>query len=224
MDNQYNLEIESINRLINKNKIVLKSGLNKQEKINFAYDYWNLSNGNSLEDLFIIISENRQKLDTNNSKELKQNKNYIDIQFNLFRFMNMQRDYWMQRINKGKIHSNEIETIKKALEYYKNNPSWLSLYDIDEEFKINPNKKYKFPVNTSYIINGNEVKINYNVIEKILSKLNSNNIPIANCIVKESFHQYALGELDQYMLKLHKNDNDITKIKKEAIKKINKLC
>ncbi len=224
MDNQYNLEIECINRLINKNKIVLKNGLNKQEKINFAYNYWNLSNGNSLEDLLITISENRQKLDTNNSKALKQNKNYTEIQFNLFNFMNIQRDYWMQRINKEKIQSNEIETIKKALEYYKNNPAWLSLYDIDKEFKINLDKKYKFPVNTSYIINGNEVKINYNVIEKILSKLNSNNIPIANCIVKESFHQYALGELDQYMLELHKNDNVIAKIKKEAIKKINKLC
>ena len=211
------MQIEYVEMLINKTEGICKKKFNKLEKIDFAYKYWNLSNEYGIEDLFVILSKERSNLNLNSGDGTIKNNHYKEIQSNLFKFMDRQRTFIPLRFKHEMLKNNNVNLINNALKSTKKNGGWLSLYDIDKSFEIDLHNKISFPVYYSYIVNNNEININYITAKEILKKLGENNIPIANCIVKESFHSYAVGELDEYIKTLHKNDKDIDKIKEKTL-------
>ncbi len=207
-------QIKNILELIDNTKAAKRTFYDKNDKINFAYQYWMLSGENSIEDLIALIAKERSNIQLTNKKNIAMNNEYMNIQYKLINFLEKQKVTQIQKFRKDMIVDNELLEINKTVDYIKRNSYWLSLYDFENAFLANCGRKNSFPVFYSYMVDGKEIKIDFIALNNIEKTLKENNVPIANCIVKESFHHYAFGSLNDYMKKLHKYDENIEKIKR----------
>ena len=160
-----------------------KHKFRKNEKINFAYKYWNLTDKDMI-DLYQYLAENKSK---ENEKLARTLGLFIDDQYitNYRKFYN------------GLYHesSSKIDQITSSI---KTNGNWLSLYNEDVEFT--PKSSHTSPIIYSYMLkNGQTLTIDKAKASKILGILTEANIPAAKCIVTASFPYFANDNMDTYI-------------------------
>lgn len=175
-----------IQHLINEAEGPRQKKLSKNQKRQFAYSFWNISD-EDITDLYNFLAE-----------EQTPRARKIARRFELF--MDNQSITKMRRFD-SMFFEQDIDYIKQVTQKLKNNGNWLSLYNIDHEFsQDNP---YAAPIIYSYLINDGETfTIDQNRADHILGMLTEANIPTAKCIVKDSFPYYARGEMDKYVKKI----------------------
>ena len=172
--------IQSIIELIKKSN---KRKFRKDDKLNFAYAYWNLTD-KDIVDLYNFLAQNKSK---ENAKLANTIGTFIDDQY-----ITEYRKFY-----NGLYDQNE-QTILKLTSGIKTNGNWLSLYDTEREFT--PKSTHTSPVTYSYLIQDNNVlTIDKERANKILGILMDANIPTAKCIVTSSFPYYAHDDMDTYI-------------------------
>lgn len=207
------IQIENVSQLLKNSFANSGAPFNKKERINFAYKYWNLTDY-EIEDLFTLIASEMKK-----DISFSEMHHYYLLLNDLIKFIKKEKAGASLRYTKGLIEK-DIQTINIAANYSKEKGGWLHKYDIEKEFNVDWSKRLSLPVYYSYLTkDGGEVKMNYQTVESVLETLNDNNIPLAECIVKNSFHHYAFGTLDDYINNLHDNDEKIKQIENKVLKK-----
>ena len=183
MDQNKLEEIKKICKLIeNTNNRKLK----KPEQLQFAYQYWNLTE-EDLTQIYDILAINYTV----------QNEKLASI---IADFINTQRLSTIHRFS-NKFYNGNLDYILKTTKQIRENGNWLSLYNLDDEF----NKKSinNYPIRYSYLLkNGETFSIDKDKAQNILGILTENDIPTAKCIVTSSFPYYANDKIDKYIQKI----------------------
>ena len=160
----------------------------KDEKINFAYAYWNLTNMDII-DLYKFLVQNKS---LKNAKLANRIGTFIDNQ-NISHY----------RKFSSEIYEQNPEIIFKAINNIKTNGNWLSLYDTKREFT--PKSSHAFPITYSYLMPDNNIfTIDRKKANKIVEILTDANIPTAKCIVTASFPYYSHNDMDTYIKSFQK--------------------
>lgn len=173
-------EIQNVCDLIEKTN---NHKLRKPDKINFAYNYWNISEEDII-DLYNYLAKHKSN---QNKKTARLISDFIDNQ-NITQFRKFYSGFYDQSSDK----------ILKATAKIKENGNWLSLYNLENEFT--PKSTHNSPIIYSYITpNQNILTIDKEKANKILGILIENNIPTAKIIVTSSFPYFAKDDLDSYI-------------------------
>ena len=187
MNNEQLNEINLTHSLIIKANGI-KRAFNKQSKIKFAYDYWNL-NDDDITELYIRLAEEKNE------------QNY-DLAKIIGIFMDLQKITNIKKFT-ASFYEKDIETIQNSLAKVRENGNWLSKYNVEKEFSATA--KNINPIFYSYIRKDQSIfKIDRNAADSILGILIEENIPTAKCIVQASFPYYANDNMDTFVKQLRK--------------------
>lgn len=160
----------------------------KDEKINFAYTYWNLTDMDIVDLYDFLVQHKNYK----NAKLANRIGTFIDDQ-NISQY---------RKFRSG-IYEQNPKVISKIISNIKTNGNWLSLYNIEREFT--PKSSHSFPITYSYLMPDNSVfAIDRKKADEIVGILTDTNIPTAKCIVTSSFPYYAHNDLDTYIKSFQK--------------------
>lgn len=185
MENETLTNIQNVCDLI---KQTNKSKFRKQDKINFAYQYWNISE-EDITDLYNYLAENKSE----------QNKNLAKI---IGSFMDSQDITSFKKFN-STFYNQSLDRILKVNARIKENGNWLSLYDLEKEFT--QHQFHSSPIIYSYLTpSQNTVTIDKDKANNILGILMENDIPTAKIIVTSSFPYYAKDDMDTYIKSFQK--------------------
>lgn len=185
MEKEKLTEIQNVCDLIQQTN---KSKFRKQDKINFAYQYWNISE-EDITDLYTYLAKNSSE----------QNKKLARI---IGDFIDAQSITYYRKFNNS-FYGQNFNQILKATEKIKKNGNWLSLYNLEREFT--PQSSHSSPIIYSYLTsNQNILTIDKEKANNILGILIENNIPTAKCIVTASFPYYAKDDMNTYIKSLKK--------------------
>lgn len=180
--------IEEVCDLINKSVIPKGKKLNKQQKIDFAYNYWT-KNPEDLTELYDYLARNYTK----------QNEKLASV---LGNFMNQQQITAVRRFSTS-FYNGDLDRILNATAQIRENGNWLSLYDINREF--DSTDKHKYPTIYSYLTNsGERFIIDKKAANNVLGMLMESNIPVAKCIVLAGFPYYAKDDMKTYVKSFQK--------------------
>ena len=180
MKQDQNKTINQVIDLITKSN---KRKFRKSDKINFAYDYWNLTDQDII-DLYNYLVQNKSK----ENKELATIiGNFVDDQY-----ITEYRKFY------NGLYDQDEQIILKVISNIKTNGNWLSLYDIEREFT--PKSTHTSPILYSYLMQDNSIlTIDKKRASEILGILINQNIPTAKIIVTSSFPYYAHNDMDTYI-------------------------
>ena len=179
---------ELVQEVVKLIKTSSKHRFRKNEKLSFAYSYWNLSN-QDITDLYNFLAHNKSR---ENAKLASIIGTFVDDQY-----ITEYRKFY-----KGLFEQDE-QTISKVISNIKTNGNWLSLYNLEREFT--PKSTHTSPITYSYILQGDEIlTIDKNRANEILGILMDANIPTAKIIVTSSFPYYAKDDMNTYIKSLKK--------------------
>ena len=179
------IEIENICDLI---KQTPKYKLRKNNKIDFAYQYWNTTDKDII-DLYNYLAKSKPE---NAAYLARTISDFVDNQG----ITQIRRFYsWF--------FNQKPDDIIKSTTPIKTNGNWLSLYNIEKEFSSK--STHSNPIIYSYLTdNNNVVTIDKDKANSILGILVENDIPTAKIIVTSSFPYYAKDDMNTYIKSLKK--------------------
>lgn len=179
---------KAVCELISKKNPVKHHKLTKDQRINFAYDYWTLSS-EDITELYVNLAENYSKEAINLAKIIGE-------------FIDTQKITSIKRFNNSFIDK-DLKSIENAATAIRTNGNWLSKYDLEREFT--KQSKSQHPVRYGYIKqDGSTLLIDKNRAQNILGILMEADIPTAKCIVTASFPYYAHDDMDTYIKSFQK--------------------
>lgn len=178
---------ESIQDIIKLIKTSNKRKFRKNDKLNFAYEYWNLTD-QDLVDIYNYLARNKSN---KNAKLASTIGSFIDDQG-----ITNYRKFYVG------LYNQDEQTVLKVTSGIKTNGNWLSLYDTETEFV--PKSTHTSPITYSYLIGDNVLTIDKERANQILGMLMDANIPTAKCIVTSSFPYYVHNDMDTYIKQLKK--------------------
>lgn len=179
---------ETIQKVIELIQNSSKHKFRKNEKINFAYKYWNITDKDII-DLYQYLAENKSKENARLARTLSL---FIDDQ-----------DITNYRKFYNGLYHEDIAKIKQITSNIKTNGNWLSLYN--EEIEFTPKSSHTSPTIYSYMLENDQIlTIDRDKANKILGILMEANIPTAKCIVTASFPYYAHDNMDTYITSFQK--------------------
>lgn len=175
-------ELKAIKKVCDLIKKTSPNKFHKQDKINFAYNYWNITD-EDITDLYSYLAQNKSK---ENEKLARLIGDFVDSQ-KITHYRKFSHDFY----------NYDLQDILKAGINTKENGNWLSKYDLNREFT--QRSTHSSPIIYSYLIQDNKITIDREKAGTILGILTENNIPTAKIIVTSSFPYYAHDDINTYI-------------------------
>lgn len=203
LENKMN-EIEQVLTLISNARIYSQRVLSREEKVNFAYKYWNLTT-DDITELYEFLAYLHKSIKSDRvDKDIKS----LGYGINNLKLANL--GYFTHDFCER-----NMDSITRVTTKIRDNGNWLSKFNLELEFS---GKDMIRPVIYSYQTPKNLVTIDREKASEIVGMLTDKSIPLASCIVKSAYPHFAHDTMTEYIEQLHKNDKDLEKIK-QAVKK-----
>ncbi len=182
------LTAENIRKLINQKSKPRKYKLKKDEKLDFAYKYWHLTD-KELPDIYYELAKEYSEQTAKAAHEIG---TFMDNQ-----------EITTIPIFQMDLFDRPLSFIEYSMKRVKNNGNWLSQYNLDREFE--DQDEYNHPIIYRYLKEDKSIfTIDKKHASKVLGILIEEDVPTAKCIVTGAFPYYANDNMDEYIERFQK--------------------